>query len=415
MDADAPASDAPVDAVDHANCCVVGGGPAGVVLALLLARRGVNTVLLEAHRDFDRDFRGDTLFPSVMEIMAELGLADRLLALPHGKMRTMTFHTPRGELVVGDLGRLRTAYPYVTMLPQSQFLRTLTEEADRLPAFRRLMGATVQRLIIEGGEVRGVCYRGPDDRLHDVRADLTVGADGRFSKLRQLVGLVPVSAGSPIDLLWLRVPRCSADASEAGGGFLGPGRYMIVLSRGDQWQIGYVFPKGAYPQLRAAGLDELRRSIAELAPGLASGLESITDWRQAPVLSVEVSRLRQWWQPGILLIGDAAHVMSPVGGVGIGNAVLDAVEAANLLAGPLRAGRLSPRDLRAVQRRREWPTRVTQAMQQLAYRLYIARVLRATGPFNLPLWVRLANRVPVLRDLPIRLIALGARRVHVKD
>jgi len=385
------------------------------VLALLLARRGVNTVLLEAHRDFDRDFRGDTLYPSVMEIMDELGLADRLLQLPHGKMRTMTFHTPGGELEVGDLGRLRTPFPYVTMLPQSHFLRILTEEADRLPAFRRVMGANVQRLIIEGGEVRGVCYRGPDDRWHEVRAALTVGADGRFSKMRQLVGLVPVRAGPPIDLLWLRLPRRQADLSEAGGGFLGPGRYMIVLSRGDQWQIGYVFPKGTYPQLRTAGLDKLRQSIAELAPGLTSGLESLTDWRQAPVLSVEASRLRQWWQPGILLIGDAAHVMSPVGGVGIGNAVQDAVEAANILARPLLAGRLCARDLRAVQRRREWPTRVMQVMQQLAYRLYIARALRARGSFHLPLWVRLVHRVPVLRDLPIRLIALGVRRVHVED
>ncbi len=385
------------------------------MLALLLARRGVETVLLEAHRDFDRDFRGDTLYPSVMEIMAELGLAERLLRLPHGKMRTMTFHTPGGELEVGDLGRLRTSFPYVTMLPQSDFLRTLTEEADRFPAFRRVMGATVQRLIVEGGEVRGVCYRGPDDQWHAVRADLTVGADGRFSKLRQLVGAVPVRAGPPIDLLWLRLPRRPGDLSEAGGGFLGAGRYMIVLSRGDQWQIGYVIPKGTYPRVRAAGLDQLRRSIAELAPRLAWGLESLTDWRQAPVLSVEVSRLRRWWQPGLLLIGDAAHVMSPVGGVGIGNAVQDAVEAANILARPLLARRLSQRDLRAVQRRREWPTRVMQIMQEFAYRLYIARALRATGRFRLPLWVRLIPRLPVLGDLPIRLIALGVRRVHVED
>ena len=395
--------------VQQARCCIVGAGPAGAVLALLLARRGISVILLEEHEDFERDFRGDTIHPSTMELMDQLGLADRLLQLPHTKIQTLTLQTARGAVTLADLTRLQTRFPYITFMPQARFLEFIADEAKRYPSFRLRMGAAVQELIDEGGVIRGVRYRGRDGR-HEVRAPLTVGADGRFSRLRRLAGFEPIKTAPPMDVLWFRLPR-RPDEPRGGFGRIGNGHLMALLDRDEQWQIAYVIPKGSYRRLREAGIDALRRSVAEVAPELADRVEQLEDWQDLSLLSVESSRLARWYKPGLLLIGDAAHVMSPVGGVGINYAVQDAVVAANVLSGPLEAGRLRLRDLARVQRRREWPTRAIQAIQSFVQQRVVATALDPDVTFTPPALLRL----PILRDLPARLVAFGLWSVHLEQ
>ena len=402
----------PVVETRRAGCCVVGGGPAGAVLALLLARRKIPVVLLEAHDDFDRDFRGDTVHPSVLEIMDDLGLAERLLQLRHSKIRTFNFMTPDGPVTLADLGRLRTKFPYIAMIPQSNFLEFITEEAKRYPDFQLTMGARVEELIEEGGVVRGVRYR-ERDGWHEVRAPLTVGADGRGSRLRHLTGMEPVKTSPPMDVLWFRLPRLKTDAEGAVGRF-SRGRLVIMLDRLDEWQMGYVIFKGSYKELRARGLEAFREALAEAVPELGDRVGLLDDWKKFAILSVESSRLRRWHIPGLLLIGDAAHVMSPVGGVGINYAIQDAVVAHNVLAGPLLAGKVESKDLEEVQRRREWPTRVVQRFQTIIQGRVIAAALRAGQTFRFPLALRLLLRIPGLRNIPARLIAFGVRKVRVE-
>ena len=392
------------------SCCIVGAGPAGAVLALLLARNGVPVILLELHDDFDRDFRGDTIHPSVMENMEEIGLADRLLELPHSKARTINFMSTSGPIAMIDFSFLKTKYPYITMLPQARFLEFITNEARRYPHFQLIMGANVRELIEENGEVRGVRYNGGDDRQHEVRALLTVAADGRSSRIRRLAGLEPIKTSPPMDVLWFRLPRRAADGAGALGR-LGRGHILILLDRSEQWQVGYVIPKGSYQQLRAAGLAELRRFVAELAPELGDRVDHLKDWNQVAMLSVESSRLARWYYPGLLLIGDAAHVMSPVGGVGINYAIQDAVVAANLLSQPLKAGEVRLRDLQAVQRRRMWPTRIIQSFQSMIQRRLISQALDTTRPFRPPAFFRFS----ILRKLAARFIAYGVWPAHVKN
>ncbi len=392
------------------SCCIVGAGPAGAVLALLLARNGVPVILLELHDDFDRDFRGDTIHPSVMENMEEIGLADRLLELPHSKARTINFMSTSGPIAMIDFSSLKTKYPYITMLPQARFLEFITDEAKRYPHFQLIMDANVRELIEESGEVRGVRYNGGDDLLHEVRALLTVAADGRSSRIRRLARLEPIKTSPPMDVLWFRLPRRAADGAGALGR-LGRGHVLILLDRSEQWQVGYVIPKGSYQQLRAAGLAELRRFVAELAPELGDRVDHLKDWNQVAMLSVESSRLARWYYPGLLLIGDAAHVMSPVGGVGINYAIQDAVVAANLLSRPLKAGEVRLRDLRAVQRRRMWPTRIIQSFQSMIQRRLISQALDTTRPFRPPTFFRFS----ILRKLAARFIAYGVWPAHVKN
>jgi len=402
--------------VQQTTCCIVGGGPAGAVLALILARQGIPVMLLEAHKDFDRDFRGDTIHPSIMEIMEELGLASRLLQMRHSKVHTLTIQTSEESVQFADLRRLKTKYPYIMMLPQVDFLEFIIEEAKGYPNFQLVTGANVQELIEENGIVRGVRYRGHGG-WHEVEAQLVVGADGRHSRLRQLAGFQPVETSPPMDVLWFRLPRKPEDA-EGFNGRIGRGHILVMLERAsrtlrersDEWQIGYVIPKGGYQQLRIAGLEALRHTIVEVVPELSERVELLNDWSRIAFLSVESSRLPRWYRPGLLLIGDAAHVMSPVGGVGINYAIQDAVVAANVLSDPLKAGNVRVSDLAKVQRRRELPTKIIQAFQSLVQQQILVRALNSEQSFKLPIFLRL----PILRDLPARLIAFGVWPVHLK-
>jgi 2-polyprenyl-6-methoxyphenol hydroxylase-like FAD-dependent oxidoreductase len=394
--------------VQTTNCSIVGGGPAGAVLALMLARQGISVILLEAHKDFDRDFRGDTIHPSVMEIMEELGLAEKLLQLPHAKIRQISVRTPEASVTLADFSHLKTHYPYITMLPQARFLEFITAEAQKYPNFQLIMGANVQELIEEDGVVRGVRYRGHGG-WHEVRAILTVGADGRHSRLRQLAGFESIQTSPPMDVLWFRLPKQPGDF-EGGMGRIGRGHIVVMLDRGDQWQMAYVIPKGEYQEIRAAGLEALRKSIVEVVPELQDRIQHLQDWSQIAFLSVESSRLVRWYRPGLLLIGDAAHVMSPVGGVGINYAIQDAVVTANVLSKPLKQGHVELHELAKVQRQRELPTRVIQAFQSFIQQRIFARVLNSNQLLQLPVWLRL----PWLRELPARLVAYGVFPAHVK-
>jgi 2-polyprenyl-6-methoxyphenol hydroxylase-like FAD-dependent oxidoreductase len=397
------------------TCCVVGGGPGGMMLALLLARRGIDVTLLEAHKDFDREFRGDTIHPSILEILDQIGLAEPLHQLRHNKIYGPTFQVAGGSFSPVDFRRLRTRFPYIMLVPQTKFLEFLAAEAKKYPNFHLRMVANVGQLIEGQNGVQGVRYQGTDG-WHEVRALLTVGADGRFSKVRQLAGIVPVKTSPPMDILWFQLPHLPEDAhsDRVMGGF-GGGRMLAVFDRIDYWQIGYVFPKGRYQEVRAAGMEAFRKSIVEIEPGFARHVESLTDWHQCSLLSVESSRCPVWYRQGLLLIGDAAHVMSPVGGVGINYAVQDAVVAVNVLSRPLRNGQISVQDLADVQSQREWPTRVIQAVQSTMQTRIIAGALQVQGTLRIPWFVRLFFRIPVLRNIPARILAFGVRKVRLQE
>ena len=394
------------------DCAVVGGGPAGAVLALLLARKGVRVTLLEAHEDFDRDFRGDTLHPSVLELMDELGLAERLHRLPHSKIHTGTVMTDEGPTVLADFRRLDTRFPYIMMLPQKDFLAFVVEEAKPYPSFELRMGARVEGLIEEGGAVRGVRYEDKSGE-HELRAKLTVGADGRGSRVRHLGGFEQLKTSPPMDVLWFRIPRQAGDP-EGGVAYFRGGTGLVMLNRGSQWQVAHLILKGGFRDVRAAGIEALRDRLKAAAPEYAERFDVLREWKQVSMLSVESSRVKRWHRPGLLLIGDAAHVMSPVGGVGINYAIQDAVVAANVLAEPLKRGVPADEHLAEVQRQREWPTRLIQALQTRIQKRVIAAALDPRTTFRVPPALRLLLRLPGLRTLPARVIGLGFKRVHVK-
>ena len=398
------------------SCCIVGAGPAGAVLALLLARRGIPVTLLEMHKDFDREFRGDTIHPSTLELLDQMGMAAKLHEIPHTKITGPTLQFATGPFRPFDLSRLKTRFPYILMIPQVRFLEFITREASKYPQFRLLMHAQVQRLVVENGAVVGVRYLSPDGE-HELRAPLTVGADGRFSTVRRLAGIEPIKTAPPMDVLWFRLPKIPGEPEVVGGAFggIGRGRIFIVLERDSYWQAGLVFPKGRYQELRAQGVEAVRKSLTEAEPRFSKHAESLTNWQQFTLLSVESSRCPVWHKPGLLLIGDAAHVMSPVGGVGINYAIQDAVVAANILAAPLKSGNIAESSLAEVQRRREWPVRVVQRMQSVMQNNLLAKVLASEGSTRVPWIVRLLVRIPILRDLPTRLIAFGPRRVHLEE
>ncbi|MBE3557735.1 MAG: FAD-dependent oxidoreductase [Ktedonobacteraceae bacterium] len=395
------------------TCCIVGAGPAGVFLALLLARQGITVTLLEAHKDFDREFRGDTIHPAILQILDELGLADRLLRLPHTKASYVQLHTSAGLIPFDDFRYLKTPYPYIMRMPQVKFLEFLAAEAKQYASFQLVMGARVEQLIEEDGVIRGVRYRGSDGMV-EVRALLTVGADGRFSWTRRLAGLIPRKLSPTLDFLWFHLPRYVDDPqTEAVDLYLSPGLFLVLLNRGEQWQVGCAIGKGTYQQAREAGIEALQCSVAGCVPWLADRVKVLRDWKQVALLSIESSRLDRWYRAGLLLIGDAAHVMSPVGSVGINLAIQDAVAAANRLSLPLKQHCVSLNDLAAVQRRREWRTRIAQTWIRFVQQ-QIVRALNAHKPFQLPPIAHLLLRSPAVRTLPARITALGCWQEHVR-
>jgi 2-polyprenyl-6-methoxyphenol hydroxylase-like FAD-dependent oxidoreductase len=393
------------------RCCIAGGGPAGMMLGFLLARAGVNVMVLEKHPDFLRDFRGDTIHPSTLELMYELGLLEEFLKLPHQKVERLTAQVGDERLRMIDLTHLPTHCKYIALMPQWDFLDFLADRGKRYPSFDLRLRAEATDLIEEGGRVVGLRAQTPDGELA-IRADLVVGADGRHSTVREKAGLKSDDYGAPMDVLWFRLPRKDTDENETFG-HIEAGVMLVMLNRGDYWQCAFVIPKGGIERVKAAGLEAFHKRVLMLSPYFADRIEGLKNWDDIKLLSVTVDRLRQWWRPGLICIGDAAHAMSPIGGVGINLAVQDAVAAANRLAAPLKAGTVSDDDLRAIQARRTFPVRFTQRLQLTMQNHLIGRVLASTQRPKPPLMFTLFDKFPLLRRVPGRLLAVGVRPEHI--
>ncbi len=393
------------------RCAIAGGGPAGMMLGFLLARAGIDVLVLEKHADFLRDFRGDTIHPSTLEIMHELGLLDEFLKLPHSEVRELTGLIGEDRVVLADFSHLPTRCQFVAFIPQWDFLDFLADHAKLYPSFHLRVQADVDGLLKDGDKVVGLKAKTPDGPI-DVRADLVVGADGRHSAVRDLAGLEVEDFGAPMDVLWLRLSKRPGDGAQSLGR-IQAGRLFVMLDRGDYWQCAFVISKGGFNELRRQGLGAFRAAIVALNPALADRVQEIGSWDDVRLLTVKVDRLKRWYRDGLLCIGDAAHAMSPVGGVGINLAIQDAVAAANVLALPLRAGPVSVELLHKVQARRQWPTEMMQWVQLLVQKRIISNVLSMTEQPRAPFAVRLLNRYPMLRRLPARLIGMGFRPEHV--
>jgi len=394
------------------NCAIAGGGPAGVMLGYLLARAGVDVVVLEKHADFFRDFRGDTIHPSTLEVMHELGLLDEFLKRPHQEVRELGAKIGDEFVTIADFSHLPTHSKFLAFTPQWEFLNFLAEAGKRYPTFHLHMQAEVDELLKDGDRVVGLKAATPQGDL-EVRADLVVGTDGRHSTVRQLTGLEVEDRGAPMDVLWLRLSKNPEDGAETLGR-IESGRFFIMIDRGDYWQCAFVIPKGGFNALRRKGLEAFRLAMVALEPTLSTRVREITSWDDVKLLTVKVDRLKRWYRPGVLCIGDAAHAMSPVGGVGINLAIQDAVAAANILAAPLREGNVTEEDLRKVQKRRQWPTEVTQALQIFIQNRVISNVLSRTTQPKPPFAMKLLNRFPWLRRFPARLVGMGFRPEHVQ-
>jgi len=390
------------------TCLVAGGGPAGMMLAYLLARSGVQTILVEKHGDFLRDFRGDTVHPSTTEVMHELGLLDEFLReVPHQTVEQLSIGFSGRTFDLVDFRHLPTACKYVVFMPQWDFLNFMADKAKRYPSFRLEMNTEATGLLWEGDRITGITAQARGGPV-EIRADLTVACDGRWSIVREQSGLPVTEFPMPIDVLWFRLLR--AESAPKTLGYFGEGQIVIAINRGEYWQCGTIIDKGGFERMKAEGLPAFQSKIATAAPFLTTGLTALTDWDQVKLLSVRANRLQQWWLPGLLCIGDAAHAMSPVGGIGVNYAIADAVATANSLAGPLLNGQVTDDDLRAVQKRRETPTKIAQRLQG-AQTANLARLSKSAPP----LWIlRLLSHSPPVKRLLGRTMGLGFRREHVR-
>ncbi|MEP7101238.1 MAG: FAD-dependent oxidoreductase [Burkholderiales bacterium] len=400
------------------QCCVAGGGPAGLVLGYLLARAGVQVIVLEKHADFLRDFRGDTIHPSTLTVLDDLGLLEAFLELPHQEVRELVGDVYGERVPIADFSHVDAPRPFMVLIPQWDFLDFIADQARKLPNFSLRMGAkalgVIQQSSEEGGAVVGVNVQTAEGGFA-IHADLVVAADGRHTTLRESAGLESIDLGAPIDVLWFSIPRDPANDRSQTGGSIRPGALLVTLNRDTYWQCAYVIPKGSLDALQARGIEAFRARVGEIAPFLTAAAETLLDWDQVKLLSVQISRMPRWWRDGLLCIGDAAHAMSPVGGVGINLAIQDAVAASNLLAEALRESRVTSAELAAVQARRDWPARVTQRAQVAIQNEVLAPVLAGTAaPSSLPLPLRLLQRLPMLRRLPARLLGIGVRPERVE-
>jgi 2-polyprenyl-6-methoxyphenol hydroxylase-like FAD-dependent oxidoreductase len=394
------------------QCCVAGGGPAGMMLGFLLARAGVNVVVLEKHADFFRDFRGDTVHPSTLELIYELGLIDEFLKLPHQKVETLTGQVGAEHLEMIDFRHVPTHCKFIALMPQWDFLNFLAQQGIHYKTFDLRMNAEATDLVEENGRIVGLRATTPDGTL-TIRAQLVVGCDGRHSTVREKAGFESDAYGAPMDVLWFRMSRKQSDSTDTFG-HIEAGKLMVMLDRGDYWQCAYVIPKGGVERVRSDGLEAFRKRVIEMSPFLADRVSELESWDDVKLLSVTVDRLRKWWRPGLICIGDAAHAMSPIGGVGINMAVQDAVAAANRLANPLHNGTVTDDDLQAIQKRRAMPVRFTQSLQLTIQKRIISRVLTSRQRPKPPLFFKLFGIFSVLRRIPARLIGIGIRPEHVR-
>ncbi|MCP5411695.1 MAG: FAD-dependent oxidoreductase [Alphaproteobacteria bacterium] len=391
---------------------IAGGGPAGMMCGYLLARQGIAVTVLEKHADFLRDFRGDTVHPSTLQVMHELGVLAEFLKLPHAVVRHVSIDIGEEHFTVGDFSHLPTACKYIALMPQWDFLDFLAGKAKALPNFHLMMSTEATGLIVEDGDVRGISARGPDGAL-DIRAGLTIAADGRGSTLRDRSGLRLDDIGAPFDVLWMRLPRIDSDPVDVVGRIQGGG-FFVMIYRGDYWQCAYIIAKGSFDAIKTEGIAAFQDSLRMVAGFAADRAGTIESFDQVKLLTVAVNRLRQWARPGLLCIGDAAHAMSPVGGVGINLAIQDAVAASNILGPVLAKGPATLADLNRVQRRREFPTRIIQGFQVFVQNRVLTPALDLHRTPKVPGIVRLMNAWPLLRRFPARFIGLGPRPEHVQ-
>jgi 2-polyprenyl-6-methoxyphenol hydroxylase-like FAD-dependent oxidoreductase len=394
------------------RCCIAGGGPAGIMLGYLLARSGIDVFVLEKWPDFFRDFRGDTIHPSTMEILAELGILDDFLKLPHNKTRQMVGHFGGAPVVLADFSRLKVRCPYIAFIPQWDFLNFLSGKAKAFPQFHLMMSTEATDLIGEGGRVIGVRAKNTEGEF-DIRAELVVGADGRHSTIREKSQLRVEDLGAPIDVLWFRVPRARSDDDQSLA-YLDYGHALVTLDRGDYWQCAYLIEKGGFDAIKAAGLDTFHDSVAQFVPFLKDAVKEVDSWDKVKLLSVAVDHVLDWSKDGLLLVGDAAHAMSPMGGVGINVALHDAVAAGNILVPAFRQGTPQLSTLKAVQRRREKPVRQMQRLQVFLQDRIFKPLLRRQEHIRTPWFITFLTSMPILRNIPARIIGMGFQPEHVK-
>jgi 2-polyprenyl-6-methoxyphenol hydroxylase-like FAD-dependent oxidoreductase len=394
------------------TCCIVGGGPAGVMLGYLLARKGVRVTVLEKHKDFFRDFRGDTVHPSTLELMYELELLEEFLHVPHQKLRSISGVVGGFRFKVADFSRVPTHCKFVALMPQWDFLNFLSERAQQFDNFDLRMEYEATDLLRSRGEITGVVVQTPDGPK-EITADLVVACDGRHSTIRKAADLPMTEFGVPMDVLWFRIARHNDDPEQLFGN-INYGRALVLIDRGDYFQAGLIIRKDSFEEIKTAGIEAFREMIVRIAPYLADRVHELRDWEQIKLLSVKLNRLEQWHRPGLLCIGDAAHAMSPAGGVGINLAIQDAVATANLLADALRERRTTEELLQFVQRRREFPTRMTQAAQANAHKVF-AQLFRNTGPVRAPWQLKAAVRIPGITHAMGRVVGIGVRPEHIKE